>query len=147
MQASGVHLRRLATVAFAVAGVAVTGLIALALFGGQDDAATNATTSPLDESSRLLYHEDDSGHLEGYELVKDGRILLMLWDTDHNGELDRIEYYLNGESEILVKDRNGDHKVDWWQLRTAPEEGTLARDDDCDGVVDEESQIRFVTKY
>jgi len=98
MQASGVHLRRLATVAFAVAGVAVTGLIALALFGGQDDAATNAKTSPLDERIQLLYHKDDSGHLEGYELVKDGRILLMLWDTDHNGELDRIEYYLNGES-------------------------------------------------
>ncbi|MEW5806179.1 MAG: hypothetical protein AB1756_02340 [Acidobacteriota bacterium] len=95
----------------------------------------------------MLYHRDNKENIEGYELVKDDRTLLVLWDGDHDGILNMWQYYINGESLVLVKDRNSDCRLDWWQLRMSSEAGRLAQDNDYDGIVDEDFEIRFTTKH
>lgn len=139
--------RQVAGVALAILVLAIMIWAGLVLVSAEDKSAAQVGTTPINNRIQVLYHLDDSGKVKGYELVKDDRILLMLWDDDGDGLLNMLEYYVDGESEVLVQDRNGDRKADWWQLRTGVEEAALARDDDYDGVVDKESTIRFVTKH
>lgn len=141
-----ISLGHIVGIALATAVLAIVIWGGIALVSGGERTAVRPGTRPLNERMQLLYHLDDNGKVKGYELVKDNRILLMLWDDDGDGLLNMWEYYVDGESDVLVQDRNGDRQIDWWQLRTGVEEAELARDNDYDGVVDEESTIRFVTK-
>ena len=126
---------------------AVLGWASLARVEGDTERADDSTNASIDQRIHLQYHTDDAGNVEGYTLSKDGRVLLILWDDDGDGILNTWDYYVDGTSHVRIKDRNGDRKPDWWQVRTGLDEGILAEDNDYDGVVDEESAVRFVSKY
>lgn len=139
--------RHIICVALSMTMVAVVIWGGIALVEGWDEGAPTSGAPPVNDRIQLLVYLNNQGEVEGYELVKDDLTLLMLWDYDADGVLDMWEYYIDGESDVLVKDRNGDRRIDWWQVRTGIEAAELVRDDDYDGVVDKESKIRFVTKH
>ncbi len=113
---------------------------------GENRDDSDTTRSSLAGRLRLFYAEDERRQVKSYTLVLDGRTLIVA-SVKEDGGLDTLEYYKEGRPEVFVMDRNNDGALDWWELRTSPDEGILARDDDYDGIVDKEVPIAYVTKY
>lgn len=93
----------------------------------------------LRDQLRLIIENNNAGEAFGtYRVEDDGVALIEISDWSGDMRPDEFVYFRDGEVIAKVQDRNGDGRLDWWELRIGKAKFRNAFDNDFDGVVDDE---------